>query len=83
MINQPDDDRVWQAMHRLSIQPDWQVVRAWLEKELAEVSKRNDEEIEDVMLRQGQGGAKTLRRFFEYLDSAKDALKRIQQSQTR
>jgi len=74
VISQPKDKQVLQALVDLQGNPAWAKVRGWLEAELASLSEANDAMQDEVPLRQGQGGALTLRKVLQVQDSARDAL---------
>lgn len=70
MIHPPKDKRVLQAIGRLNYNDDFKTVRAWLESELSSLSEKNDNELQEVLLRRGQGAALMLRAYLSIHENA-------------
>ncbi len=82
MITNPEDPRVWQALSRLQYNDDWNTVREWLETERQGLQDRNDSQLEDVLLRRGQGGSLMLKELFRVMDESTEAIKRMEAQRT-
>lgn len=82
MLQQPGDKRVVEALQRLRYHDDWNTVREWLEGELRRIREGNDNRIEEVPLRMGQGAAQALRDLFAYQDDAEATIRRIRDRQS-
>ncbi len=76
MIHSPDDEAL-RALARLSYHEDYKTVRGWLESVREDLSKRNDYQRDEVLLRHGQGAAMLLREFFSIQDTAEDVLNKL------
>lgn len=70
MISLPDQ-ATEEALARLDNDIDFEAVMKWIRSELYVISVRNDEQVDDVMLRQGQGAAQVLRSIVEVADNAR------------
>lgn len=77
MINRPKEPLVWQALTRLRYNDDWNTVRKWLESERKALQDRNDGQLDDTLLRQGQGASLMLKELFKTLDESEDAIRRM------
>jgi len=71
------DKQVLQALSRLVHQDDYKTVRTWLESELTNISRNNDSQLDEVLLRRGQGAALLLREFLKVQDDAEETLTKI------
>ncbi len=76
MINSPKDKRVLQALARLNYNDDFKTVKEWLESELADMSEWNDNQLNDVLLRRGQGAALVLRAYLSIHENVESWLNR-------
>ena len=76
MIHTPDK-QVLQSLSRLAYNEDFKTVRAWLEPELTNISIKNDNELDEVLLRRGQGAALLLRQFLTIQDNAEETLTKM------
>lgn len=76
MINEPEVE-VIKSLARLAYNDDFKTVRGWLESELSNISKANDEYLDEILLRRGQGAALLLRQFMSIQDNAETTLSKI------
>ena len=76
MIHTPDK-QVLQSLSRLAYVDDFKTIRAWLESELNNMSIKNDNELNEVLLRRGQGAALLLRSLLTIQDDAEDTLTKM------
>ena len=73
MIHEPNK-QVLQALSRLIYIDDFKTVNTWLKSEMNNISIKNDNELNEVLLRRGQGAALLLRQYFKIQDNAEDTL---------
>lgn len=73
MINEPDIEAT-KSLARLTHNDDFKTVLKWLRSELVNISETNDEKIDEIQLRRGQGAALLLRQFLSIQSSAEEVL---------
>lgn len=76
MLNQADK-QVLQALVRLDSSEDFKTVGHWLKSELERITEANDHQLDDILLRRGQGAALLLRQYFNIQDNAENDLTKI------
>ena len=76
MINKPNIETL-RAIARLTYNEDFKTMTKWLESELVNISEANNEQLDIVLTRRGQGAASLLRQLLSIQSEAESILKKI------
>ena len=76
MINKPNIETL-RAIARLTYNEDFKTMTTWLESELVNISEANNEQLNIVLTRRGQGAASLLRQLLSIQSEAEQVLKKI------
>ena len=77
MINSPKDRRVLEALASLKNQHEGIIIFNWLEGCLKDQQDKQDDILDEIVLRQTQGACKTLKMIVKAFRESRDSLDRL------